>query len=158
MCLWSAQTVDAFGNLPYEAVCIVHKSKLELEKEAGESKAHKSIRTPSRAERHMMCGSVLDFAYLLVSCCAQISANTKVYLCSQDLAQYSVSIHPAPTVGAFYGRVWIELCSLLSDVLVLGLSEEIFPPPLSIPRPSQYPSGPQSLEFLRWLQPLSALM
>ena len=47
--------MDAFGNKSYEDAVIVHKSKLELEKEAGVSLAHKSIRTLTRAELHMMC-------------------------------------------------------------------------------------------------------
>ena len=50
-----AQAVDAFGNKSYEDAVIVHKSKLELEKEAGESLKHKSVHTPSRAELHSQC-------------------------------------------------------------------------------------------------------
>jgi hypothetical protein len=47
--------MDAFGNKSYEDAVIVHKSKLELEKEAGESLAHKSIRSPTRAEIYETC-------------------------------------------------------------------------------------------------------
>ena len=47
--------MDAFGNLSYEDAVLVHKSKLELEKEAGESLLHKSVHTPSRADIHMQC-------------------------------------------------------------------------------------------------------
>ena len=49
------QSMDAFFNLTYEALRIVQKPKLELEKETGESKAHKPLPTPSRAEIHQQC-------------------------------------------------------------------------------------------------------
>ena len=59
--LWPSQAVDTFGNLPYEDVCIVHKSKLELEKEAGESKAHKSVTPGPPSKREASLDEVRGF-------------------------------------------------------------------------------------------------
>ena len=69
-----AQTVDAFGNKGLTEVCQIHKSLLEREKEAGESKAHAPIKSPTRSEKHMQCVPLDRGAPLLTTQCVIVFA------------------------------------------------------------------------------------